>query len=312
MLSQNDKYIPKEDRQFSISRLLKSIFVDDWLIKLVALIITLALWLGVTGLRTPIPVRFRNVQMSLRFSNEIEAVNSPTQEVNIVVTGDNRKIDQINKNDLIISVDLTSVTAGDQMIQLTPENVNIELPTGVKLTEIQPNRIPVKLENVLERAIPVRTETQGSVAEGFELYGTTVLPNRVNVRGPESYINSLDFVSTERIDLESHNADFTSQQVGLNVINPKVTLIDTVVDVVFKIGEKRTERLFIVPVQAENNNETATVVLYGARSVLDALKSENLQVESFKTESGENSLRLVIPADIQGKVEIRKFKINPK
>jgi hypothetical protein len=51
-------------------------------------------------------------------------------------------------------------------------------------------------------------------------------------------------------------------------------------------------------------------VLYGARSILDALKAENLQVEIVKAELGENSLRLVLPAEIQGKVEIRKFKIN--
>ena len=309
---QTDKSYLREESRISFRRLLERVFLDDWLIKVIAVVITFALWLGVTGLRAPIAVRFRNVQLSPRFSNEIEAINSPIQEVNIVVTGDNRKIDQINKNELIVSVDLTNVEAGDQMIQLTPENVNVELPTGVKLTEIQPNRIPVKLENVMEREIPVRAETQNNVAEGFEIYGTAVLPNKVKVRGPESYINSLDFVSTERIDLENRNTDFTAQQVGLNIVNPKITLIDTVVDVVFKIGEKRIERLFIVPVQTEDKKETATVILYGAHGLLDSIKTENLQVETVKTESGENSLRLVIPAQIQGSVEIRKFKINPR
>ncbi len=307
-----DKFFPKKERQFSIRQLLRRVFLDDWLIKVVALIITFALWLGVTGLRDATTARLKNIALNLRVSNNIEVTNSPVEEVDLVVTGDKRKIDQINPRDLVVSLDLTEVQAGDRTVQITPQNVIVELPTGVKLEEVQPNKIAVKLEAVLERAIPVRPETQGSVADGFEVYGTAVLPNKVNVRGPESYINSLDFVSTERIDLESHNADFTAQQVGLNIVNPKVTLIDTVVDVVFKVGEKRNERLFIIPVQAENKSETATVVLYGAHSVLDALKSENLGVENVKTESGENSLRLVIPANIQGKVEIRKFKINPK
>jgi len=40
------------------------------------------------------------------------------------------------------------------------------------------------------------------------------------------------------------------------------------------------------------------------------LRSENLQVEIINTESGDKSLRLLVPADIQGKVEIRKLKIN--
>ncbi len=310
MLLQNGKFTPKEERQFSIRRLFRRVFVDDWIIKAVAVIITFALWLGVTGLRDPIDVRFNSIPMTLRFSNEIEVVNSPTQEVNIVVTGDNRKIKQINKNELIVLVDLTDVKAGDQRIPLTPENVSVELPTGVKLMEIQPNAISVKLENVVEREITVKADTQGSVAEGFEIYNVAVLPGKVRVRGPESFINSLDFVSTEKIDVENRSENFTARQVDLNVVTPKTTLIDTVVDVVFNIGEKRIERLFIVPVQTEPQKRTATVVLYGTHTILDALKTEDLQVEIVKTESGENSFRLDLPSDIQGKVEIRKFKIN--
>ncbi|CAN5288646.1 CdaR family protein [soil metagenome] len=310
MLSQTDKFIPKKERQFSFRRLFQRVFVDDWLIKAVAIVITFALWLGVTGLRDETTARLKNIALNLRVSNSIEVTNSPVEEVDLVVTGDKRKIDQINPRDLVVSLDLTEVQAGDRTVQITSENVIVELPTGVKLEEVQPNKIAVKLEAVLEREIPVRAETEGSVAQGFEIYGTAVLPNKVSVRGPESYINSLDFVSTEKIDITNRQEDFTARQVGLNVVNPKVSLIDTVVDVVFKIGEKRIERLFIVPVQSETEKRTATVILYGSHTILDALKTEDLQVEIVKTESGENSLRLVLPSDIQGKVEIRKFKIN--
>ncbi len=310
MLSQTEKFTPKEERKFSFRRLFQRVFLDDWLIKAVAVIITFALWLGVTGLRDATTARLKNIALNLRVSNNIEVTNSPVEEVDLVVTGDKRKIDQINPRDLVASLDLTEVLAGDRTVQITPENVIVELPNGVKLEKVQPNKIAVKLETVLEREIPVRAETEGNVAEGFEIYGTAVLPDNVSVRGPESYINSLDFVSTEKINITNRKEDFTAQQVGLNVVNPKVTLIDTVVDVVFKIGEKRIERLFIVPAQTEPQKRTATVILYGAHTILDALRTEDLQVEIFKTESGENSFRLDLPSYIQGKVEIRKFKIN--
>ena len=310
MLSQTDKFSSKEEWQFSIRRLFRRVFLDDWFIKAVALVITFALWLGVTGLRNETRARLKNIALNLRVSNNVEVTNSPVEEVDLVVTGDKRRIDQINPRDLVAALDLTEVQAGDRTVQITPENVIVELPTGVKLEEVQPNKIAVKLETVVEREISVRAETEGSVAEGFEIYGITVIPNKVSVRGPESSINSLDFVSTEKIDVENRKEDFTERQVGLNVVNPKVSLIDTVVDVAFKIGEKRTERLFIVPVQTEPQKRTATVILFGARSILDALKPEDLQVETVKTESGDNSFRLNLPADIQGNVEIRKFKIN--
>ena len=310
MFSQTDNFFQKDEERFSIRRLFRRVFLDDWLVKAVALVITFALWLGVTGLRAPTTARMKNITLNLRVSNNIEVTNSPVQEVDLVVTGDKRKIDQINPRDLVASLDLTEVQAGDRTVQITPENVNVELPSGVKLEEVQPSKIPIKFEAVQEREIPVKAETEGSAAEGFEVYGMSVLPGKIRVRGPESYINSLDSVSTEKIKLDNQTTDFTAQQVGLNIVNPKVTLIDTVVDVVIKIGEKRIERLFIIPVRTENQNRTATVVLYGAHTLLDAVKPESLQVEIFKTDSGENSLRLVLPAEIQGNVEIRKFKIN--
>ena len=309
MTFSTENFLQKEQRQISFRRLFRRVFVDDWVVKALALAITFALWLGVTGLRTPTRERLRNISLAVRVSNDIEITNSPVQEVDLVVTGDKRKIDQIKREDLVVSLDLTDAQPGDRTVKISPENVNVELPTGIKLEEVQPNKIAVKLEQVEEREISVKADTEGSVADGFEIYSETVLPNKIKVRGPSSYVRSLDSVSTEKINLDNHQADFTVQQVGLNLVNPKVTLIDTVVDVIFRIGEKRIERLFLVPVKTDNKGGTATVVLYGVRSVLDALRSENLQVE-ITNDVGENSLRLVLPAEIQGKVEIRKLKIN--
>ncbi len=305
-----ENFLQKEHRQISFRRLFRRVFLDDWFIKALALVITFALWLGVTGLRTPTTERLRNIALTVRVSNEMEITNSPVQEVDLVVTGDKRKIDQIKREDLVVSLDLVDAQPGDRTVQITPENINVELPTGVKLEEVQPNKIAVKLEQVEEREISVKADIEGSVAEGFEIYSQTVLPPKVKVRGPSSYIKPLDSVSTEKINLENRQADFTTQQVGLNIVNPKITLIDTLVDVIFKIGEKRSERLFLVPVKIDGKNGTATVVLYGVRSILDVLRPENLQVEIVNTESGDNSLRLLVPAEIQGKFEIRKLKIN--
>lgn len=305
-----EKILEKEQRQIFLRRLVRRVFYDDGLIKLFALLITFALWFGVTGLRAPITTRLNNVTLKPRVSSELEITNSPVTEIDLVITGDKRKIDQLNSENLIVSFDLTDARAGEQVVELTPENVNVELPTGIRLEEIQPNKIALKLENVLEREVVVRPEIEGSVAEGYEIYSAVALPQKVRVRGPESFVKSLDFVSTEAISVENQNADFNVQQVSLNLVNPKVTVLDAVVNVVFKIGERRIERLFILPAQSETNGKTATVVLYGAQSLLNNLRQDNLQVQMLKNEAGDESLQLNLPAEIQGQVEIRKLKIN--
>lgn len=296
------------DLRAMFSGILRKVFLEDWTMKLIALVITLALWFGVSGLREPKTERLRSVALNLRVSNDVEITNSPVKEIDIVVTGDDRKISQINKENLLVSVDLTDSPAGDRSVQLTPENVNIDLPPGVKIVDLQPDRIAVKLEKVEEREIPVKVETEGAVSDNYEVYQSLAVPPKIRVRAPESYIKTLDQISTEKIDLTGKSADFTARQVSLVVLSPKVKLIDTIVDVIFRIGEKRSERMFMIPVGGDDFAGTAKIVLYGPRSALDSLTTESVRVDAVKSDSGDPSLSVSLPPDVQDRVEIREKK----
>lgn len=291
-----------------IKHVIRKIFLEDWLIKLVALAVTLALWLGVTGLSTPTTTRIGGIPLTLRFASNSEMTNSPVQEVDIVISGDKRRIDQINKNDLVMSVDLTDVLPGDRVIHLTPGNVNLELPTGVKLDEIQPNRIAVRLESVEEKDVEVKVETEGEIADGFEIYSAEPTPPKVRVRGPASFIRTLTSISTEKIAVAGRAEDFAARQVPLLLTNPKANPLDTAVDVAFRIGERRMERIFLVPVR-DDGARRATVVLFGPRSLLLAAKASDLEVLIEPVPGGTPRPRLLLPAELQGKVEERKLSV---
>lgn len=286
--------------------LLRKIFLDDWLTKLFALGITLALWFGVTGLREPFTTRFTNISLQMRLSNDFEITNSIDTEVAIVITGDKGKIEEIKSGNLVASVDLTEAKAGEQIVQLTPESINVSLPTGVKVVEVQPNKIVVKIEAIEERDVAVRAETEGNLAENFEIYSMTVLPQKVRVRAPSSFIRSLEFVSTEKIDISNRQTDFTAKQVKLNIANPKATTSEAIVDVLFRIGEKRIEQSFSIPFQIDGEAKKTNVTLYGARSVLEKLNAENLQIEAVKNDAGEYDLRLILPDEVKDKIEIKQ------
>ena len=278
-----------------LKHIIRKIFLEDWGVKLAALAITFALWLGVTGLSTPTTQRMSGIPLSLRYSTSTEVTNTPLTEVDIVISGDKRKISQINKNDLIVSVDISDVLPGDRVIALTPENVSLSLPSGVKLDEVLPPRIAVRLEAVEEKEITVEPLTIGAIPDGYELYSETPLPTKVRVRGPSSVLKTLTSVSTDKIDLTGHQTDFTARQVPLNLA--KATLLDTVVDVTFRIGEKRIERTYSVSVK--DSSRRATVVITGGRSVLDDLKASDMRVE---LDSG-GAPKLVLPAGIEDQVK---------
>ena len=287
-----------------LKHLAKKVFLEDWTTKLVALAITLALWVGITGLSTPTTRRIAEVPLTLSYSNATEITNSPVQAVSIVIGGDRRKVNQITENNLVVSVDLSDVPPGERMVQLGPENV-LNLPLGVKVQEIQPNRIVVRLEAVEEKEVPVAVETQGEPAEGFEVYGETVNPARVRVRGPASYIRGLTSVPTDRVDISGREADFFARQVPLNVSNPKAIVPESVVDVGFRIGEQRVERMVSVPV--ERSGRRAQVVLFGGRSSVEVLTPQDIKVEL-----PENADRpaVTLPDGMEGRVEVRRVKLN--
>ncbi len=305
-----ERFTEKEQRQFYIRRIFRRIFLEDWGTKLIALGISFALWLGVSGLRAPTTVRLKNVTLNTRISNDMEMTNTPTKEVDIVVTGDKRQVDRLNARDLIVSIDLTDIKTGDRTVQLSPETVNLDLPNGIKLDEIQPNKIAVRLENVEEREVSVKIETEGNVAEGFELYGTNVLPAKVRVRGAQSFVKSLDSIATEKINIDGLKENFFARQVGLNVVNPKITLLDTIVDVNLRIGEKRIEKTFVISVKTDMETKNVTVIILGGRSILEKLRKEDVQVEIVKSETGEEIPQVTLPEDIQNLVEIKNKSIS--
>lgn len=286
-----------------LKHILKKIFLEDWVMKLVALAITLALWLGVTGLSTPTTQRLTSVSLTLRFSNNIEVTNSPIQQVDLVVTGDKRKLAQIRKEDLVVSMDISDVMPGDRVLNLTPETVAVSLPTGVRLDEIQPSRIAVRIEAVEEKEIAVKAETTGDLPEGYEVYSQTITPAKIRVRGPANFIRSLSFVSTERIDMTNRVADFTAKQIPVSVANPKATVVETVVDVAFRIGEKRVERVYSIPVEG---GRRASVVLFGGRSLFESVRTEDLRVDI----DANGEPRVILPPSLDGKVEIRSVKLR--
>jgi YbbR domain-containing protein len=307
MPSRSEQFFESQQLKLYFKNILRKVFLEDWAMKLAALLITFALWIGVTGLSQPAVQRMNGIPLFIRYSENVD-VTSTVEELNIVVSGDKRKIELIRKEDLIVSLDLTGVEPGDRVVQLMPDTISLPLPSGIKIDEITPRQITVKIEPLEIKEVSVSPVTSGQVPEGFEVYGQTVSPPRIHVRGPANLVRSLAMVTTDKIDLTDKNADFTARQVPVNISNAtKITPLDSLVDVSFRIGEKRIEKTFIVPVK-EDPKRKVNVVLYGGKSLFDDLKSEDLSVEIVKDGSGAERPTVILPSRLVDKVEIRKPK----
>jgi hypothetical protein len=291
-------------------RWLRVIFVEDWGLKLLALVISLALWYGVTGQRKPTTIRVPRVPLNFRLPNDTEISNEPRTEVEITLTGNKRALDTLNVRDLIANVDVSDFKPGEHNVLLTSERVTMGLPDGVRYGDIQPNNVLLRLEPRLDRELEVEVRRSGNIPEGYELRRITVTPEKVKVRGPASHLDALQKAPTEVISLDGHRESFTLPQTAIEIPDKKVDLIEGAVSVHFEIGEERIEKNFSnVQVSASDGTqvrpETAIITIYGERSVINQLRAENLKLVLDVAPDGSSTPRLELPDDLKGRVELR-------
>jgi hypothetical protein len=309
MLSGTEKSRRTDPNRLILRNIVRKVFLEDWLLKLVALAITLGLWLGVTGLTTNGTKRI-TVQLVPNLANNVMMTAPLVGEVEITVSGDERKLKPFTGTSLVAVLELSDVQPGERVITLTPDTVSVpDLPAGIKLSEIQPRSIKVRLETVDENEVPVIANLDGRPAAGFEVYGESLVsPPRVRVRGPVSALRALQSASTDPIPLAGRREDFVQRQVGIRITAENTTVSDTVVDVSVKIGETRVERTVLVTVSGAVGKK-ASVTLYGPKSVLDAIKPDVLTVEMIKTDSGQETPQINLPLDLQQSVEVKRTRI---
>lgn len=292
-------------------RWLNDLLFADWGLKLLALAITLGLWFAVTGQRVPTTARLRKVPLFFVLPNEMEISNEPRDEVDLTLRGNKRVLDAIKASDLSLSYDASSYRPGERVVQLSPNNITLQLPVGtsaedVTIERIEPGSVPLRLERRIERELEVEPRLEGKLPEGFELTGTQVLPARVRVRGPESHVNALERASTETILLEGRRETFTAPQTAIDIQDRKLVTLDAVVDVIVKISETQaTKRLAGVAARTIDGSDTRlTIEVRGARSVVEPLRASDLSVVFDTAADGTQKPRLVLPSHLEGRVEL--------
>jgi hypothetical protein len=235
-------------------------------------------------------------------------MNASRQEVRISVSGNDRDIgDLYGRSDLNVTADLTQTATGDRILALTPQTVSANLPSGIKLDDVQPSQIAVTLEPLIQKDLPVEPAITGQPAAGYEIYSTTVIPARARLSGPESFMATINSVPTAPIDINGAKSDVTAHQIAISINNPRVTLSNSdVVEVTVVIGEKRIERIFTLI----SGNKHITAMLYGPRSVVTKLKPADLRTEVVKGENGTDVPQLTLPESTRSSVEIRDLKLH--
>jgi len=291
-----------------VVKLARKIFLEDWSLKLLSLAIAMVLWLVVTGQNEPVTAHV-NVQLNFIRPQSLEISNDPPRTVDVMLTGSRNKLDDLTALDLVATVDISDQQPGERVLRLA-DKAQISLPQGVKVDGFQPSAIPIRLEPIVERQVPIEPKLEGKSPDGFQVYGVRPSKGSVLVRGPESRVNSLQKVLTESIWLTGHKESFTASNLGIDVPDTKIDLLDPVVSVQVDIAEVPVDRTFS-GVRILNSDGTApllNITVSGPPSILDKLKAEDLQIGLQPV--GTSSImerRLVVAPELEGKVTLKSI-----
>ena len=296
----------------TLERWLRKIFVEDFGLKLLSLVITLFIWAAVTGENQPmtthaaVPVNFVRPE-NLAISND------PPRTVDVLLTGTRNKLNNLRLLDLVATIDLSDSKTGDRVIRLSPERVELPLPPGVTVASFQPATLAIRLEPVVRKEVPVEVKLDGEVAGGLEVYSAQPTPSAVWVSGPASHVQELQKAPTETVSVEGRRESFIIARVSIAVANEKLEVGDSVVDVAVTIGEKRIEKRFenvaVHRTDTSSGPSNATVTLFGPRQLLDQLRSNDIVLMVDRSNSGEITSRLQLPPAMQR--DVRLISVNP-
>lgn len=296
-------------------RWLRELLFEDWSLKLLALAITLGLWLGVTSQRAPAQRGVRSVALSFLLPEDMEISNDPREQVEVTLSGESDRLNEIVASNLVVSADVRGYQEGERVARLTPENVSVNLPDGVRVVKIEPGSVPLRLERRIERQVEVVARVEGRPAEGFEVQGIEITPARITVRGPASHVQQVERAPTETISLNGLRESFIVRGVAVDIEDEKVAALEAVVTVQVKINEPTIERRFtnLPSVLArggdapEQSAQRVAITLRGARSVIERLKAEELRVVwQADTAAGDGQFipRVVLPPGLTNRVNV--------
>ena len=195
-------------------------------LKLVSLVLACILWWYVSVPRRE-PVRERAMTASLVFAGMPSGLVITTPDVrgtvSVRVRGPRSELRLLASQSLEASADLRSVTKpGEVEITIRPQHINV--PESVEVVAIDPNKVRFRVEELRQRAVPIRPYLEGTAPAGYIVGQATADPPLALCSGPASQIMKLAEVTTERIIMTGRTGTFV-QSVAVISDTPLVRVI---------------------------------------------------------------------------------------
>ncbi|MEA4965706.1 MAG: CdaR family protein [Oscillospiraceae bacterium] len=204
--------------------------------KLICLLISVAaalvLWVYVVSVVSPelsqtiynIPVTFSGTETLQEQGLTITDGASAT--IALRVTGKRTVVTQLENDNITVTVDVSKIkSAGDYNRSYTITYPNSIQPTSLTIEQKTPSTIDFTVEELETREIPVKTNFEGSMKDGYMLAGITTAFDTVSVTGTKDQVADISYAM---INLDPQELDATTtQEMPYTLVNSAGEAVST-------------------------------------------------------------------------------------
>ena len=213
-----------------------------------------------------------------------------------------------------IVLDLSNVDVGTDL-RLKVRDEMVRVPRGVRILDIEPSRIPVRLERVKRTSVPVTLAPVGEPRDGYKVQSLRSAPEKVQVSGPASIVDRLTALETEPVDITDLAAS-TQKTVGLlrtDQLSVKPETVVVEISIAPIMTTRDFKRLSVVvrnvdrPFQLKPSRVNLTV--RGPQRVVQSLTLDesSVYVDGGSYEPGEH----IVEAEVALPVGVELIKRDP-
>jgi hypothetical protein len=216
--------------------------------------------------------------------------------------------------------------ASNDRITLSLRNLDLDLPHGIELVNMDPSQIELELEPLDKQLLRVDVPRVGELKKGLMLSNIEIFPKSIQIRGERSDLKAIKSVESEPLDLSSLR-ESTEVTLNLRPLGGSLSSSTKSVSVKISIAEQPSERSFQdVPVEIRVRlGEMVPLILRpskvnltisGAPNVISDLSASDLfpyvRLDDFKLDSNSSEKQEIKqPVQIQLLTGLKVVKIDP-
>lgn len=174
-------------------------FWESFALKVVSFLLALILWVTFLGLKRE--EMHKRVKLEPLLAPGIMITNKIPSHIDFTLSGPRLLLKSVDKKLNPIRPDFRHNRESTIGFTISDELLG-ELPKEVRVLAFTPSSVLIRLEEVVERYVPVSPTLRGSTAAGYEIVQVETTPSKIAVSGPKSLLTRVDSVGTEPIDIE--------------------------------------------------------------------------------------------------------------